>query len=374
MSTILCVDDETDYRESIAEFLSTEGYKVVEADNGENGLQTILDQQPDLIISDVSMPGISGFQMFSELKANHPHQAKAPFIFLTALGQKHDIITGRTLGAEDYIVKPVDFDVLLATIKQRLSYAHQREELHHYNASENSETRILSLLANSIHSHLNSIIGFSDLIKTEALGPIGNDKYQGFMQNILRSSFDILALLNNTIDTAYISQGTLTLPKQHFDIESTVWECTNTLQIAWSEQNVNIRQCIESPLPILEGDEEAITRAICAIGHDIIQHTKNKNALNIQTLQLDEQHVALLVGEHMINTEEFKKSPEGITPYSPEHMEEDSHLNGYEATPGILNALFSQTVMEQQGGFFGIYKTEKTSAHAVFVFQTTPQQ
>lgn len=126
MTTILVIEDEVDIREEILEVLMFEDFEAIEAENGEIGIQKALDHLPDLIICDVNMPLMNGFDVLSELQSL-PQTRAIPFIFLTALSHHDDIRTGMQLGADDYITKPFTFSTLLSAVRTRLDKRRQQE-------------------------------------------------------------------------------------------------------------------------------------------------------------------------------------------------------------------------------------------------------
>jgi len=117
---ILCVEDEADIRGDIVEELRDAGYATVEAVNGREGMEAIIQHKPDLVLCDITMPEMNGYEMLTALRDNHPELADLPFVFLSALADRKDIIAGRQLGADDYVTKPVDFGMLLAMVESRL--------------------------------------------------------------------------------------------------------------------------------------------------------------------------------------------------------------------------------------------------------------
>jgi len=118
---ILCIEDDRETSRLIREELEDRGYEVSIAYNGHEGLAAILKGAPDLVISDISMPIMSGFQLLERLVALAPRFSKMPFIFLTALSDREDELKGRRLGADDYVTKPIDFELLATIIKARLA-------------------------------------------------------------------------------------------------------------------------------------------------------------------------------------------------------------------------------------------------------------
>lgn len=118
---ILCIDDDRETAGLIAEELVDRGFAVTVVHNGQAGLTAILRDKPDLVLSDVTMPGVSGFDVLERLLAQGPGMRDMPFIFLTALTDRDHELRGRRLGADDYVTKPIDFDILSAIIEARLA-------------------------------------------------------------------------------------------------------------------------------------------------------------------------------------------------------------------------------------------------------------
>ena len=117
MSRLLIIEDEFAMRTALADCLSAEGYRVLTADDGAEGLQRALDEHPDLILLDVMMPKLDGFAVCAELRRL---QHAAPILMLTAKGQLEDRVRGLDCGADDYLVKPFSMDELLARVRALL--------------------------------------------------------------------------------------------------------------------------------------------------------------------------------------------------------------------------------------------------------------
>ncbi len=120
MAKILVVEDEDDLREIIAEELTDEGHSVVDAPGGQAALDRLANDSVDLIISDITMPEMNGYQFFRSLKETLPQHTQTPFIFMTALADRDSEIKGLRLGVDDYITKPIDFDVLFLRVEAHL--------------------------------------------------------------------------------------------------------------------------------------------------------------------------------------------------------------------------------------------------------------
>ncbi len=118
---ILCIEDDRETAALIAEELVDRGYDVTLAHDGREGLAAILRTMPDLVLSDISMPAMSGFDLLESLVALAPRFSKMPFVFLTALTDRDNELKGRQLGADDYVTKPIDFELLATIITARLA-------------------------------------------------------------------------------------------------------------------------------------------------------------------------------------------------------------------------------------------------------------
>ena len=120
MNTVLCIEDERDLRELIVEELEDADYNVLEATDGQKGLEVILSEKPDIVVSDINMPNLTGLELVKALRTNHPEFAEIPFLFLSAYSDREQIIEGLKVGADDYLTKPVDLELLLVKVETSL--------------------------------------------------------------------------------------------------------------------------------------------------------------------------------------------------------------------------------------------------------------
>lgn len=118
--TILIIEDEKELCEILQDELSSQGYKVVVAMNGQEGLEKLQEIQPDMIICDRSMPVMTGYQLLERIRGAYPQYRNMPFIFLTALTDPRDQMSVKHLEPTAYLAKPINFDLLSDTIKNIL--------------------------------------------------------------------------------------------------------------------------------------------------------------------------------------------------------------------------------------------------------------
>jgi putative two-component system response regulator len=142
---ILIVEDNPILREGLQEMLELEGFGVFTASNGQQALDEMSDRSPDLILSDIAMPVMDGYKFFRTVR-ERSEWVSIPFVFLTARGEREDVLVGKDLGAEDYLVKPVTRDDLITVVNSRLERSHQLHVVQLQQAYETS----LTVLANAI--------------------------------------------------------------------------------------------------------------------------------------------------------------------------------------------------------------------------------
>jgi DNA-binding NarL/FixJ family response regulator len=119
---ILCIEGDDEFAQAITGELTRRGFDVVVARDGQEGFVSILKGFPDLVLCDVGAPVMSGFELLEHLIELAPRLGLLPpFIFLTQLSDRDSELRARRLGADDYITKPIDFDILETIIKARLA-------------------------------------------------------------------------------------------------------------------------------------------------------------------------------------------------------------------------------------------------------------
>jgi len=119
MKKILIIDGQPEMRRNLTTILELEQFQPLTAENGWVGVELAKKEKPDLILSEIVMPGLDGFGVITALRGT-PETESIPFIFLTAKGEKRDVRTGMSLGADDYLTKPVAKTDLLGAIRSCL--------------------------------------------------------------------------------------------------------------------------------------------------------------------------------------------------------------------------------------------------------------
>ncbi len=199
---ILVVEDDVAMAGGICDVLELAGYEVQVAHQGREALAAIAQRQPDLIVSDIMMPEMDGYELFKQVRAN-PDWVLIPFIFLTAKGQKSDVRLGKTMGAEDYLVKPFDWEDLLVAARARLERA---QTLRQVSQSELSElkNRILNTLSHEFRTPLTYITGYTDLLQEQDLSP---DQLRQFLKRLQSGSTRLSRLVEDFLFLVSLEAG-----------------------------------------------------------------------------------------------------------------------------------------------------------------------
>lgn len=162
---ILVIDDDADIRNVIALTLEMEGYEIISAMNGLDGLAAIKIHKPDLILCDVNMPKMDGNTLLGTIK-DEVEFAGIPFIFLTGNTNKEDMRKGMRLGADDYLTKPFTTQELIAAVEARLTKKTSLQKYYEVQFEE-IKTNIIRFLPHEFRTPLSVILGYSDILKTE---------------------------------------------------------------------------------------------------------------------------------------------------------------------------------------------------------------
>lgn len=176
---ILVIEDEAQIREEVSDWLQFEGYEIVAAANGRLGLAAIEQENPDLILCDITMPQMDGYEVLIEVRANQKH-ATTPFIFLTAAADRDSLRKGMSLGADDYLTKPFTLEEVLGAIRTRLQrHATQTQQGQYHidvlSSALNQErkqnllkSRLIALFSHDFRNPLATILMSSSVIRNYA--------------------------------------------------------------------------------------------------------------------------------------------------------------------------------------------------------------
>ncbi|MCP5498040.1 MAG: response regulator [Leptospiraceae bacterium] len=206
MKKILVIEDDSKLRANISELLSIKNYTVIEAENGVEGISKAIFNKPNIILCDVMMPGVDGFEVLEKIK-NNQELKNIPFIFLTAKSDRTDIRKGMALGADDYVTKPFSIQELVTTIEARLQRINSLEiEFQDKLAKLTEEIGRSSM--HEFSTPLNSILGFSSLI-TQYIDKLSKEDIIKYSQIINDNGNRLKKILDNLVMFQKLNAKTL---------------------------------------------------------------------------------------------------------------------------------------------------------------------
>jgi len=233
MSRILIVDDNREIRMVLQRHLRKKGYEISQAEDGKMALLKVGQEKHDLILLDVMMPGMNGFEVCQQLKQEATTK-DIPVIFLTAKADTDDVIAGLELGAVDYVAKPFNHKELLTRVNthielkaakdiillQREELKQANEELKNANAAKD---KFFSIISHDLGNLFHTLIGFSSFL-TMQTDKISAEQKEDFLQSIhiQRASQKGYSLLSNLLEWARAQTGQITSKPAVLNLKSLV--------------------------------------------------------------------------------------------------------------------------------------------------------
>lgn len=229
-STILIVDDTPANLQMLGNFLLQNNYKIEYAVNGAAALEWVKEKEFDLILLDIAMPEIDGFEVCKRLKANVKTK-DIPVIFLTAKIETNNIVKGFDLGAADYVVKPFNQKELLARIDCHLELSHAKKIIEQQNNQlkvlNQSKDKFFSIIAHDLRNPFSALLGLLKLLK---------DKHRKvtaeWMDNSISALYDASKNCYNLLENLLL------------------WSRSQTDRIAFSPVKINLREVIDESIAL----------------------------------------------------------------------------------------------------------------------------
>jgi two-component system sensor histidine kinase/response regulator len=240
--TILIVDDNAKNLQVIGNVLMEVGYKIIVAMNAIKAIEIINKKAPDLMLLDVMMPEVDGFQMANIIRENKVFD-DIPIIFLTAKNDVKDIIDGFKNGAVDYITKPFNHDELLMRVKSHLELKYSKDIIkqknEHLEELLKEKNEILSIAAHDLKNPLAGIIGFNEIIKNY-YKRLTEEEIQNYSSLIDTSSRRMLAIISDLLDVNSVEIGKMTFNSTNFNLDEILEELVFSYRKRAQEKNIEI--------------------------------------------------------------------------------------------------------------------------------------
>jgi two-component system, sensor histidine kinase and response regulator len=302
---ILAVDDAPDNLVLLDRLLKRQGFDVVKASSGKECLAKSATEHPDLIILDVAMPEMNGFETLTHLRGNEITK-DIPVIILTANSKDaKSIEEGFSLGADEYLTKPIDQDELIARVRSILRVVKAEREI------EQLKADFQSMLVHDLRSPLSVIIGVLEL---GAAGEFDQNpaEMKEFLNSALETSQKMLGLINDILDVAKLEAGKLQLNKQPNDVNVIVAGAVARLKVLAREKGITLKMELDENLPICECDSGKMEQVVTNLVGNALKFTPREGEVIVRTSgRLFGDEVPGLKGEYVAL--EFADSGVGIS-------------------------------------------------------------
>ncbi len=217
---ILIVDDLPDNLRLLSEVLKSEGYRIRPVPNGELALEVAEKEKPSLILLDIMMPGIDGFEVCRRLKANS-RLKDIPVIFISALNHTEDIVKSLQIGGVDYITKPFQAEEVKARVNTHLQLYRQSRELHELNATRD---KFFSIIAHDLRSPFNGFLNLTRMLAEDG-GSMPQAEQEELASLLHQSANSLFGLLENLLEWAGSQQGMLSFSPEAIRLQNKVPGC-----------------------------------------------------------------------------------------------------------------------------------------------------
>lgn len=250
-STILVIDDEANLVLGLKAILERDGYPVITARDGNDGLRQTIEHKPDLIICDVMMPPPNGFELRSLLN-RHPDTSSIPFIFLTARADRSDRLQGLDEGADDYITKPFDRQELIARIKAvlRRNDLGRKQGLQELDDElEKLRTEISHNISHELRTPLTVLLWTLELSLHEKFHDKPEEQAK-FVGQALQSAHQLQSLIEDMMTLNDIDRNELNVLRTSTNVERAFMQAVEEVTSRWKSKGLQIKKRYDPKLTI----------------------------------------------------------------------------------------------------------------------------
>jgi signal transduction histidine kinase len=346
--TILVVDDTPDNLALMSNLLKDE-YKVKIASTGEKALQiTLSDSPPDLILLDIMMPDIDGYEVCRRIKFD-ANTMNIPVIFLTAKVEVEDEKKGLDLGAVDYITKPISPPIVMARVKSHLALRAKNIELEMAKAVADkanlAKSEFLSSMSHELRSPLNAILGFAQLMDSESPPPPPNQKES--LTNILQAGWHLLKLINEILDLAKVESGQVPMSAEPVSLEEVMLECQNMISPQAQQRGIKLSLPTFENAQFVHADRTRLKQIIINLLSNAIKYNSVLGTVSISCNTSTQGRVRISVKDTGLGL-----SPEQVAQLFQPFNRLGRDVAGEEGTG--IGLVVAKRLVEMMGGFIGV--------------------
>ncbi|PZU95860.1 MAG: hybrid sensor histidine kinase/response regulator [Pseudanabaena sp.] len=305
---VLVVDDNPTNLSVLVNLLRNVGLRVLVATDGESVIEQIAYVKPDLILLDVMMPGIDGFETCQILKANSETK-KIPIIFMTALSETVDKVRGLSLGAVDYVTKPFEHEEVLIRIRTHLMIAKQQEtiELQNLNLQneisdrQRAEESLRIFLHAVSHDLRNPVTGLMMVLDNLAKTAVNSEADillpQATLMRMRQSGDRQLRLINSLLESHVNDVHGMIINTQPVDIVTVIQDAVDDLQPLLDKEEAEVSMQISQDLPMVLVDSGYLCRVFQNLIANAIKHNPPQLKLTICASAKDDQQILCTVAD-----------------------------------------------------------------------------
>jgi DNA-binding response OmpR family regulator len=288
LGTVLAVDDEPANLDLISRRLAALGCAVLRAASGEQALAIAERDQPDLVLLDVMMPGIDGWETCRRLKAN-ARTATIPVIFVTAKDQTDDVVTGFEAGGVDYVAKPFEPVELAARVRSALFTKKLQDELRASNEEllkvERSRQELIGMLGHDIRNLANSVVAFLQLVGMGQLDP-SRPEFAELLGLSESNVSEMLRMVNALLDVYKLEEGRLEAVPQAMRLEELTRKSISQVKPEARAKNITVTSEVGDATVFV--DDGLIVRVLTNLLANAVKHTPSGGKVRIEARKADE--------------------------------------------------------------------------------------
>jgi signal transduction histidine kinase len=274
MTSILILDDRSTNRRILAQLAASveAGVRVDSFGNGPEALAAAKAGRPDLVFSDFNMPGMTGAEFVAAFR-KLPGCAEIPVIIVTAYEDRDHRYRALEAGATDFLSSPVDHHEFIVRARNLLALRRNIQAREIAEKASEAKTVFLANMSHELRTPLNAIIGFSEMIQSELLGPVGVDKYKEYANDIVASANHLRDVIQNILDISRIEEGKLGGERALIAIVPLLEEAARMIRPAAEKAKVRLERRLPAVTPYVVGDATQIRQALLNVLSNAVKFT-----------------------------------------------------------------------------------------------------
>lgn len=276
---VLIVDDQEANRLLLRDLLESQGHEVAEAVNGVEALQRVADAAPDVVLLDVGMPGIDGFEVCRRLKAD-PASATIPVLLVTALSQRDQRLLGIGAGANDYITKPIDkSDLSLRVrnaIRMRQLYVEIEGQYRRLEKLELLRDSLVHMIVHDLRSPLAGIRAYLDLMKMDGEGKLEPEMAES-IDEARKVAVDMTEMVSDLLDVSRLEAGQMPLELFQVDLGALATEVA--AMVGRVSHRVSVRVEASAEQARIIGDASVIRRVVTNLVENAVKFSPTSSQI-----------------------------------------------------------------------------------------------